>query len=64
MRTTVFRQLMAEQFGTVRAEMIAHDHVFAELGGNTVDQALAHGYDPMDIWRVVCEVYEVPPERH
>jgi hypothetical protein len=62
-RTKVFRSLMADQFGDLRAEMIAHDHVLADLGGRTPDQALAAGYEPMEIYRAVCEAYEVPPER-
>jgi hypothetical protein len=63
MRLTHFRQLMADEFGRVRAEMIARDHVFSALGGRTVDQALDAGYDAKDVWRVVCETFGVPPER-
>jgi len=37
--------------------------VFAELGGNTVDQALALGLDPKRIWLAVCDAFDVPPER-
>jgi hypothetical protein len=58
-----FRRMMADEFGDLRAEMIARDHVFAELGGRTVDQALAAGYEPMEIWRAVCDAYDVPPNR-
>jgi hypothetical protein len=63
MRLTHFRQLMADEFGRVRAEMIARDHVFSAFGGRTIDQALDAGYDPKDVWRVVCETFDVPPER-
>lgn len=63
MRMTVFRKMMAEEFGRVRSEMIAKDHVFSELGGRTVDGALEAGLSPKDIWRAVCEVFEVPAER-
>jgi len=63
MRITVFRRLMAEEFGPVRAEMLARDHVFSALGGRTVDQALDAGVPPKEIWRVVCEALDVPPER-
>lgn len=63
MRVTVFRRLMAEEFGAIRAEMLASDYVFSELGGRTVDQALGVGYDPKDIWRAVCVALEVPQER-
>lgn len=63
MRITVFRRLMTDEFGGVRAEMLAKDHVLTALGGRTVDQALAAGLPAKDIWRAVCDDFEVPPER-
>ena len=63
MRITVFRRLMTEEFGRVRAEMLAKDHVLTALGGRTVDQALADGVPAKDIWRAVCDDFEVPVER-
>jgi hypothetical protein len=63
MRFTVFRRLMADEFGEVRAEMLARDHVFSELGGRTVDDALEAGISPKDVWRAVCEAFDVPAER-
>lgn len=62
-RLTQFRELMEGEFGAVRAASLAHDHVFAELGGRTVEQALEFGYDPRDVWRAVCSAYDVPPSR-
>jgi hypothetical protein len=55
--------MMADEFGNVRADMIARDHVFADLGGTTVDQALAAGLPPQRVWQAVCEAFDVPPER-
>jgi DUF3046 family protein len=63
MRITVFRRLMAQEFGEVRAEMLARDHVFSTLGNRTVDQALEAGVSTKEIWRAVCDTFEVPPER-
>ncbi len=60
---TYFRQLMADEFGSVRAASLAADHVFADLGGRTVDHALEAGLDAKEIWRVVCADFDVPPER-
>ncbi len=54
---------MAEEFGRIRAEMLARDHVFSALGGRTVDDALEAGVDPREAWRAVCEAFDVPPER-
>ena len=63
MRITAFRALMAEEFGRVRSEMIARDHVFSELDGMIVDQALEAGVPTRTLWRVVCEAFDVPVER-
>jgi Protein of unknown function (DUF3046) len=63
MRITVFRRLMAQEFGEVRADMLARDHVFSALGSRTVDQALEAGLPAKEIWRAVCDAFEVPSER-
>jgi hypothetical protein len=62
-RLTQFRELMTEEFGAARAAALSRDHVFAELGGRTVEEALEAGIDPRKVWLAVCEVYEVPPAR-
>ncbi|MFJ4560978.1 DUF3046 domain-containing protein [Streptomyces massasporeus] len=63
MRLTVFWQRMAEHFGPGYAEMFARDHVMSELGGRTVHEALAVGWDAKEVWQVVCTVMDVPRER-
>jgi hypothetical protein len=63
MRTTVFRNLMTDEFGAVRAEMLARDHVLGALGGRTADQALEAGFSPKEVWRAVCDDLGVPAER-
>jgi hypothetical protein len=63
MRLTHFRQQMSEEFGRVRAEMIARDHVFSAFGDRTADQALDAGYDPKEVWLAVCEAFDVPAKR-
>jgi hypothetical protein len=63
MRITAFRTLMTQEFGEVRADMLARDHVFSALGNRTVDQALEAGVPTKEIWRAVCETFEIPPER-
>ena len=62
-RLTQFRDLMNDEFGPVRAAALARDHVFAELGDRTVEQALEAGIDPRKVWRAVCDVYDVPLAR-
>ncbi|WP_243789185.1 DUF3046 domain-containing protein [Saccharopolyspora gloriosae] len=63
MRHTDFRERMAEEFGRLRAEMLAEDHVMSELGGRTVDQALEAGLSPKQVWLALCESFEVPAAR-
>ena len=62
-RLTYFRELMEGEFGAVRAASLSHDHVFAQLGGRTVEEALEAGIDPRAVWLAVCEAYDVPPAR-
>jgi hypothetical protein len=62
-RLTQFRDLMNEEFGPARAAALTRDHVFAELGDRTVEQALEAGIDPRKVWRAVCDVYDVPAAR-
>ena len=54
---------MEDEFGSVRAASLSRDHVFAQLDGQTVEQAIESGVELRRIWRAVCEVYEVPPAR-
>lgn len=54
---------MDEEFGPIRAAALAQDHVFSELGGRTVDDALEAGLDTKQVWSVVCTAFGIPPER-
>ncbi len=63
MRHSVFRRRMVDEFGEIRAEMLAQDHVLSALGGRTVNEALDAGQYPKEIWHVMCEAFEVPAER-
>lgn len=51
---------MNQQFGDGYAESVAKDYVMAELGGRTIDQALADGEDAKIVWRAVCAAFDVP----
>jgi Protein of unknown function (DUF3046) len=62
-RLTYFRELMEAEFGAARAASVARDHVFAELGDRTVEEALEAGIEPREVWKVVCNAYDVPPAR-
>jgi hypothetical protein len=59
-RLTEFWDRMREQFGDVYAESVAKDYVLSNLGGRTVNEALADGEDAKVVWRAVCETFNVP----
>ncbi|GAA2092239.1 DUF3046 domain-containing protein [Streptomyces albiaxialis] len=63
MRLTDFWQRMADHFGEAYADSFARDHVMSELGGRTVREALAAGWEAKDIWRVVCAAMDVPSHK-
>ena len=60
MRLTVFWERMRAQFGDTYADSVAHDYVLSNLGGRTVNKALADGEDAKVVWRAVCETFNVP----
>jgi hypothetical protein len=60
---TYFRELMETEFGAARAAAMTRDHVFSELGGRTVEEALEAGIEAREVWKVVCDAYDVPPAR-
>jgi hypothetical protein len=51
---------MNQQFGDGYAESVAKDYVLAELGGRTIDQALADGVAAKAVWQAVCATFDVP----
>jgi hypothetical protein len=57
---TTLWERMTTQFGAAYAQSVAKDYVFADLGGRTVERALADGEDAKTVWRAVCAVFEVP----
>ncbi|MFC5752513.1 DUF3046 domain-containing protein [Actinomadura rugatobispora] len=64
MRLTVFWDRMRQQFGESYAESVAKDHVLAELGGRTIEQALADGEPAKKVWHAVVATFDVPQHLH
>lgn len=65
MRLTEFWERMETRFGAAYADSVARDQVIGNLGDRTVHQALADGESAKDVWRAVCEHFEIPvPDRH
>jgi len=59
-RVTEFWDRMRAQFGDTYAQSVAKDYVFDELGGRTIERALADGEDAKVIWRAVSDTFDVP----
>jgi len=59
-RLQEFWTRMDAQFGSMRAQSVARDHVFAALGGRTAVQAIDAGLPVRRVWLAICEEYEVP----
>lgn len=56
----MFWERMRAQFGDTYADSVAKDYVLSNLGGRTVNKALADGEDAKLVWRAICETFEVP----
>ncbi|GAB3801894.1 DUF3046 domain-containing protein [Micromonospora zhanjiangensis] len=57
MRLTDFWARLEQAFGPGYAASIAVDQVLPQLGGRTVEQALAEGEKTVVVWRAVCAAY-------
>ena len=51
---------MEHALGPAYARAWAHEHVMADLGGRTVDEALAAGESPKFVWRAVWKTLGLP----
>lgn len=60
MRHTEFWARMEHALGPAYARTWAQQHVLAELGGRTVEEALAAGVTPKQVWRAVWAALDLP----
>ena len=51
---------MREQFGSMRAESVARDHVFSALGSRSAVDAIDAGVPVRRVWLAICEEFDVP----
>jgi hypothetical protein len=56
-RLTDFWARLEQAFGPAYAHSFAADHAFAELGGRTIDEAIAQGEETVTVWRAVVAAY-------
>jgi Protein of unknown function (DUF3046) len=59
-RLTDFWARLEQVFGPGYAKSVATDQVIPQLGGRTINQALAAGEETVVVWRAVVAAY---PER-
>ena len=57
MRLTDFWERLEQVFGRGYAQSVAHDLVISQLGGRTIEQALAAGVETVVVWRAVVAAY-------
>jgi hypothetical protein len=62
-RLSEFWVRMGDHFGEGYARSVAHDHVLQSLGDRTVDEALESGQPAKQVWRAVCEEFEIPARK-
>ena len=53
---------MDSQFGAMRAQSVARDHVFGTLGGRSALEAIDAGVPVRRVWLEICKEYDVPPK--
>jgi hypothetical protein len=56
-RLTELWHRLEQTFGPGYAASVAHDHVLSQLGGRTIEQALADHLEVHEIWRAVVAAY-------
>jgi len=59
MRLTDFWSRMEARFGATYARSVAADYRLPALGA-TIDEAIAAGVETKDIWRAVCDEFDIP----
>ncbi|MCW2781488.1 MAG: hypothetical protein JWR35_1937 [Marmoricola sp.] len=60
MRHTEFWVRMEQALGPAYARTWADQHVLSDLGGRTVNEALALGESPKRVWRAVWADLDLP----
>jgi len=57
MRLTDLWFRLEQTFGPAYAKSVAHDQVLQDLGGRTIEQALAGGVEVQSVWQAVVAAY-------
>ena len=57
MRISDLRERILLSFGPQWAPSVSADIALSELGSKSVNEALAAGHEPDEIWRAVCKAH-------
>jgi len=55
--------MVRDEFGQMHGDALLRDHVLLELGGCTAAEAIEAGREPREVWKALCEEFDVPPVR-
>lgn len=62
MRISDLRERISLSFGAEWAPSFSSDIAISELGSQTVNEALAAGLEPHEIWKALCQSHPVQTE--
>lgn len=62
MRISDLRERLTLSFGA--GSHFPVDIAISELGSRSVNEALAHGYEPAEVWRAVCKEHPKETEKY
>ena len=63
MRISDLRERLMRSFGDAWAPSFSTDIAISELGSRSVNEALADGYEPDEIWKAVCRAHPKETEK-
>lgn len=64
LRISDLRERITLSFGDAWAPSFSADIALSELGSKSVNEALAAGFEPDVIWKVVCKAHPTETEKY
>ena len=64
MRISDLRERLMLSFGDSWASSFSTDIAISELGSRTVNEALADGYEPDEVWKAVCRAHPKETQKY
>lgn len=64
MRISDLRERLTLSFGVGWASSFSTDIAISELGSRSVNEALADGYEPQEVWKAVCKAHPKETEKY